>query len=942
MRQGKGTELLGPNDPRGSDIGIIYVAPADERKDVLTALLTQAKMNRSQVAIVLPQQQNKAFQRPQDFDALKTAIKEKKIRTEIIFIAPGGSMLADYARQRRFTVYSSPESYANAMRNARPADKDGQPGKEERKGGLFGLKRTAPTLGAAAAGAAAGAALSGSKKGDEPSPSALPPLPDLPQMQPTPEPPPNEQRSAPLRSLYVDRPTVDMSDPGSPQPTPPTARDEKKEPESAPRPSEDENEKKGPSSARGAAIAGAGAAGVAGGLLAAEAMHRDDVPDIATDDDDDDYALGPVTPKEAPASKPLTPSTPLGQNRPPASEPPETPTRETRNTPRRSSTPLGAAAAGAGAGAAAENIIELKSRTGRNPRRTNQLPESRGERDVTTTPPTSEQEKSTEPPTTTIPRTPGRRTTSPTGKGEKNGNGKNGTTEKNNRGTAIAGAAAAGVVAGALAAEAAGSPTARAATAGSSSTSASRTVNAGASASRPPVRAGSGGAATLTPRTGNTSNRRRRPPWWLILLLLLLVTFLVVGGIALSAQPQLLSNVFGTNPTSATVTITPDSKIEQHNYVVTAIPKDPSADKREVLLDKITSAPTPKTEKVTATGKGSIAATAATGTILFQNSAFTDKTIVPTRFTVGGINFITDATVTVPAGTNNGNGTVQLGDKTVAAHAETAGAAGNIGANAINSSVSDSVLASNPAAFAGGQDARSYTFLQQADIDKFATGAKEDLKKLAADGIGPKVKAGEQLVRTDCANPKVTWDQNVGDNGVNIASANVTVSATCTGLAFDYTGAQDIVHKALQQQLARDAGIQSDHYVLAGNIIMQTGLLSAEQDKLSLQMMARGIWYYKFSEQQQKDLANNIKNQDRETAQSKLAHTPGVKSVKIEIPGGDTLPSDPTQIKFVFADIPGAKQGDLPTPNATFIPPPGTTPGGGTTTPATVPPSLGK
>src|SRR5690349_2711623 len=113
MRQGKGTELLGPNDPRGNEIGIIYVAPADERKDVLTALLTQAKLNRRQITIVLPQQ-NKAFQRPQDFDALKTAIKDKKIRSEVIFIAPSGTAPADNARQRRFTVYSSLENYTKA------------------------------------------------------------------------------------------------------------------------------------------------------------------------------------------------------------------------------------------------------------------------------------------------------------------------------------------------------------------------------------------------------------------------------------------------------------------------------------------------------------------------------------------------------------------------------------------------------------------------------------------------------------------------------------------------------------------------------------------------------------------------------------------------------------------------------------------------------------
>ena len=34
MKQGNGTEILGPNDPRVASIGIIHVAPTDERKNV--------------------------------------------------------------------------------------------------------------------------------------------------------------------------------------------------------------------------------------------------------------------------------------------------------------------------------------------------------------------------------------------------------------------------------------------------------------------------------------------------------------------------------------------------------------------------------------------------------------------------------------------------------------------------------------------------------------------------------------------------------------------------------------------------------------------------------------------------------------------------------------------------------------------------------------------
>jgi hypothetical protein len=115
MRQGNGSDLLGLKDLRSTKIGIIYVASDDDRKSVLAAILTQEKLGRKQIAIVLPEsQQNKAFQHSQDFDDLKTV--QRKLRAQLLFIAPAGPNLAEFARQSRFSVYSSLESYADALR----------------------------------------------------------------------------------------------------------------------------------------------------------------------------------------------------------------------------------------------------------------------------------------------------------------------------------------------------------------------------------------------------------------------------------------------------------------------------------------------------------------------------------------------------------------------------------------------------------------------------------------------------------------------------------------------------------------------------------------------------------------------------------------------------------------------------------------------------------
>ena len=117
MRQADGSDLLGANDARSASIGIIYVAPGDDRPSVLEAILMQDKLGRKQVAVVLPEN-SRAFQRPVDFDGLKNM--RRGLKAEIIFVTSGVSGPAEFARQRRFTVYTSWDSYKSALRSELP------------------------------------------------------------------------------------------------------------------------------------------------------------------------------------------------------------------------------------------------------------------------------------------------------------------------------------------------------------------------------------------------------------------------------------------------------------------------------------------------------------------------------------------------------------------------------------------------------------------------------------------------------------------------------------------------------------------------------------------------------------------------------------------------------------------------------------------------------
>src|SRR5581483_512001 len=293
MRQGDGSDLLGPGDPRNSDIGILYVESKDSRQDILTAISTQELQGRKQIAIVLPEQ-GKAFRQPVDFDGLKNM--RRQLKAQLVFIAPAGPGPAEFARQRRFPVYSSLDTFKSALLNegippANPRVKT-NPGGAKRPGLLaFGSRKS---------------------RLNQEAPQAVPPTPRL-------------QGQPPLSPIP---PTPRVQDQQAPQAIPSTPRmQEQIPPGLVPSFSmEDmktiEIDQSGKPGAAGPAAAGAA------GMLAAGAL--------GSDDDDTLYAPpappatpGPVAPIAQGSATPTGPA--VGPARP--SEPPSKPPQESRAAP---------------------------------------------------------------------------------------------------------------------------------------------------------------------------------------------------------------------------------------------------------------------------------------------------------------------------------------------------------------------------------------------------------------------------------------------------------------------------------------------------------------------------------------------------------------------------------------------------------------------------------
>ncbi|HEU5379757.1 MAG TPA: Hsp70 family protein, partial [Ktedonobacteraceae bacterium] len=139
VRQGDGADLLGQGDPRSADIGMLYVRPEDSRQEILTAINAQQLLGRKQIAIVLPEQ-GKAFRQPMEFDGLKNM--RRGLKAQLILIAPSGPGPAEFARQRRFLVYSSLETFKAALLDDRvPSNPRAKAAGDEKKPGFLGRSR---------------------------------------------------------------------------------------------------------------------------------------------------------------------------------------------------------------------------------------------------------------------------------------------------------------------------------------------------------------------------------------------------------------------------------------------------------------------------------------------------------------------------------------------------------------------------------------------------------------------------------------------------------------------------------------------------------------------------------------------------------------------------------------------------------------------------------
>jgi serine/threonine protein kinase len=402
------------------------------------------------------------------------------------------------------------------------------------------------------------------------------------------------------------------------------------------------------------------------------------------------------------------------------------------------------------------------------------------------------------------------------------------------------------------------------------------------------------------PVHSETTHRKNR--WEMhIGVTLIAAILLLFGSIIFSAI---------SNNVPAIVTITPDSKVKQDSYVIHAIIGHADPAKHQVSLRQLTFSPQKQERLVTATGTTYLKAKRASGTIIFYNTSPSNLLVkVGTRIqSTNGIWVITDQSINVPPRLYNNFVTAV----SVPAHAVSPGRSGNIGALAINQfccNYRNMLMIKNLDPFSGGRDAQMHIFLQQSDIDGIVNKIQRTMSQQAINNIKRQIKPNEQLVSNPQCAIQSSVDQPIGEQWLNIASANVTVNAHCTGIAYNARGLQTLVRTLLMRKAVSDLG---QGYTLVSTIAIKLHVTDVDLKNqfVTFNVRAYGTWYYQFNNRQKQILAKYLVNQTRATALRLLSSHAGIVKARVDIAGGgNLLPANPAQINI---KISGAFFKDLP------------------------------
>jgi hypothetical protein len=308
------------------------------------------------------------------------------------------------------------------------------------------------------------------------------------------------------------------------------------------------------------------------------------------------------------------------------------------------------------------------------------------------------------------------------------------------------------------------------------------------------------------------------------------------------------------------------------------------------LLNPITIS---QSATVNTTGHAHQDATQAIGELIFYNGQGSQVTIPAGTILTGsdGQQVETSQDTTIPPANPP-----SLGQVIVSAHASTPGSAGNIAAEDINTTVAIAVFVKNISAFHGGQDERSYQVVTKTDITNAATPLQVTLAQSVQGALQGQLKNGEALQANPCS-PTVTPDHQIG---AEAAQVKVTVSLTCSGIAYNTQELTNSVMQLLTTQATEKLG---NGYSLLGNPETRVLAASAQNQKVVVSFKAQGLWVYGLSSTEQKHIKRIIAGKTKENAMQLLLSLPDIERVSMQSSGFGDDSRVPKNVQYIHLVI---------------------------------------
>ena len=357
--------------------------------------------------------------------------------------------------------------------------------------------------------------------------------------------------------------------------------------------------------------------------------------------------------------------------------------------------------------------------------------------------------------------------------------------------------------------------------------------------------------------------KQRRTTWKTFSLF---VVACVLGGVlGLLLNPLLFQR--------ATITLYPTSQ---------TITRDITFTDAQLALRTLSPVQATQSTTVPTTGIVTRSAVPAIGTLTFYNAALLAQTI-----SVGTLinnEVVTDATVTIPAGT-----LATKGIASVQAHTIATGTESNIPANTLyGPCCRDNILVQN-SAFHGAANPTSFHTATSTDIQNAVPGLKTLLDTRVQKDIAAQIQPSETALPQHCT---VTTKNSV-EPGVQAESITVTSSERCTVNVYTTHALQSLSIAYLTTEAQKTyIGYQAD------NITTDVVSVQENTNHIKIRVQLNGHFSYRLTSKDEEAIKTMLSGKSKNEAYILLLGTQGINHIQVE--SQETLP-DASRIDVLVA-----------------------------------------